>query len=134
MTLKPELIRKLFRFGLVGGVVMLTFMGLNLVFGKFFSAQVAFFMAYPPALALHYVLNRWWTFESKRTDHRRQLGEYLGMVVITFLVQYSIFRVSCDWIGLPGWLSAGIANAGQMILSFVLMQRKVFAEKSGSNL
>jgi len=129
MPLKPELIRRLIRFAVVGLVVMGFFMGLNWLFGRIAGPTAAFLLAYPPALALHYALNKWWTFGCERTDTSRQLAEYLGMVAITFVVQYGFFWLAHDWLGLAGWLSAGIANAGQMALSFLIMQRRVFAAR-----
>jgi putative flippase GtrA len=127
MTLKPELVRRLLRFALVGGTVMVFFMGLNWLFGRWVGATAAFLLAYPPALALHYSLNKWWTFGCERTDHARQISEYLVMVAVTFVVQYAFFWLANGWLGLAGWLSAGIANAAQMVLTFVIMQRRVFA-------
>jgi putative flippase GtrA len=127
MTLKPELVRRLVRFAVVGLVVMGFFMGLNWLLGRWVGARVAFLLAYPPALALHYALNKWWTFGCTRTDTARQVSEYLGMVVVTFVVQYVFFWLAHERLGLPGWLAAGVANAAQMALSFLLMQRRVFA-------
>jgi len=127
MPLKPELIRRLVRFAVVGGMVMLFFMGLNWLIGRWTGPTVAFLLAYPPALALHYSLNKWWTFGCERADTARQITEYLVMVAITFVVQYAFFWLAHDRLGLPGWLSAGIANAAQMVLTFVIMQRRVFA-------
>jgi putative flippase GtrA len=127
MTLKPELVRRLLRFAAVGVTVMLVFMALNWLFGRVTGETAAFLLAYPPALALHYALNRWWTFGSDRTDTGRQFAEYLGMVAITFVVQYVFFWLAHERFGWAGWLSAGFANAAQMALSFVIMQRRVFA-------
>lgn len=127
MALKSELVLRLLRFAVVGGTVMGFFMGLNWLFGHWFSATSAFLLAYPPALALHYSLNKWWTFGCERTDTARQISEYLMMVGVTFVVQYAFFWLAHHWLGLPGWLSAGVANAAQMSLTFVIMQRRVFA-------
>lgn len=130
MTLKPELVRHVVRFAIVGGVVMLFFMGLNWLFGQWAGPTVAFLLAYPPALALHYSLNKWWTFGCERTDTAKQVSEYLGMVAITFVVQYVFFWLANHVLGLPGWLAAGIANAAQMALTFVIMRRRVFASSA----
>jgi putative flippase GtrA len=127
MTITPALIRRLVRFALVGLTVMVFFMGLNWLFGRWFSETVAFLLAYPPALLLHYLLNKWWTFGCERTDTARQVVEYLGMVAVTFVVQYFFFWLAHQRFGWPGWFSAGFANAAQMALSFVIMQRRVFA-------
>jgi putative flippase GtrA len=130
VTIKPELIRRLLRFAFVGGMVMAVFMGLNWLLGCWINPQVAFLLAYPPALALHYMLNKWWAFGCVRTDSTRQITEYLGMVAVTFVVQYGVFWLAHDRFGLVGWLSAGVANAAQMALTFVIMQRRVFTKIS----
>jgi len=126
MTLKPELVRRLARFAVVGVAVMVFFMALNWLFGRWVGATPAFLLAYPPALALHYSLNKWWTFGCERTDTAKQVSEYLAMVAITFVVQYAFFWLANGVLGLPGWLAAGIANAAQMVLTFLIMQARVF--------
>lgn len=129
MTLKPELVRHVIRFAIVGGAVMVFFMALNWLFGHWAGPTVAFLLAYPPALALHYSLNKWWTFGCERTDTAKQVSEYLAMVAITFVVQYAFFWLANQVLGLPGWCAAGIANAAQMALTFVIMRRRVFSPK-----
>lgn len=127
MPLKPELVRRLLRFAFVGCAVMIFFMALNWLFGRWVGSTLAFLLAYPPALALHYTLNKRWTFGCARNDHVRQVSEYLGMVAVTFVVQYAFFWLANGWLGLSGWLSAGIANAAQMVLTYLIMQRRVFS-------
>lgn len=129
--LKSIPIKRLVRFATVGLVVMAWFMGLNWALARWASPTGAFLLAYPPALALHYSLNKWWTFGCERTDHARQVSEYLVMVAVTFVVQYAFFWLVHDRLGLVGWLAAGVANAAQMALSFVIMQRRVFASRDG---
>lgn len=131
MTIPPT-VRKLLRFGLVGLAVMVFFMALNWVLGRWVGPTAAFLLAYPPALVLHYSLNKWWTFGCARTDTARQVSEYLVMVAITFVVQYAFFWLAHDRLALPGWLSAGVANGAQMVLSFLIMQRRVFKAGAGA--
>jgi putative flippase GtrA len=126
--LKPELISKVLRFAVVGCVVMGVFMGLNWLLGHWCGRQVSFLIAYPPALALHFSLNKWWTFGCQRTDSR-QVGEYLLMVAVTFAIQWAVFTALSAWTPLPGWLAAGAANAAQMAVTFAVMQRRIFAER-----
>ena len=126
MSLKPELIARLARFVVVGATVMFFFMGLNWMFGLWMDATVSFLLAYPPALALHYSLSKWWTFGCDRADTVKQVSEYLVMVAVTFVVQLAIFKLAHDLLDLAGWLAAGVANAAQMVLTFLIMQRRVF--------
>jgi len=124
---KPELFWKLARFGAVGIGVMFVFMALNWVLGRWLSEQVAFLCAYPPSVALHFLLNKRWTFDDKRAASAKQVGEYLAMVVVTFVIQWSVFTALRTWTTWPGWLAAGAANVAQMAVSFLMMQVRVFA-------
>ena len=124
---KPELLWKLARFGAVGVAVMGVFMALNWVLGHALSEPVAFLCAYPPAVALHFFLNKRWTFVDQRTASARQVGEYVVMVIVTFGIQWSVFTALRMWSTWPGWLAAGAANVAQMAVSFAMMQVRVFA-------
>jgi putative flippase GtrA len=124
---KPELIRRLLRFGIVGIIVMGVFMGLNWLLAPSLGKDGAFLAAYVPAVSLHFCLNKWWTFGCERTDSTRQVGEYLVMVFVTFLIQAAVFKTLTSFTALPSWLAAGAANAAQMIVTFVVMQRRIFA-------
>jgi len=128
---KHELIARILRFGVVGGVVMLVFAGLNALFGLWLGKQGAFFAAYPPAVALHFCLSKWWTFACASTDFGRQVREYLAMVLVAFLVQWGIFSLLVAWLGLAGWLAAVAANAAQLIITFLAMQLRIFARPAG---
>ena len=122
-----DLFRRVVRFGVVGGMVLVLFAFLNWLLGHWMGKQAAFLLAYPPALALHFSLNKWWTFGCERTDMARQVGEYLAMVVVTFVIQWAVFTALITWTPVPGWLAAAAANAAQMMVTFFAMQRKVFA-------
>lgn len=121
-----DLFRRVARFAVVGGTVMVLFSALNWFLGQWLGRQAAFLVSYPPAIALHFCLNKWWTFGCQRTDAARQIGEYLVMVAVTFLLQWAVFTALSAWTPLSGWLAAAMANAAQMIVTFVIMQRKVF--------
>ncbi|HKB90997.1 MAG TPA: GtrA family protein [Opitutaceae bacterium] len=129
---KQDLIKRLTRFAVVGLSVMGFFTGLNWLFARWVGERGAFFLAYPPAVALHFFLNKWWTFGCARSDTFKQVSEYLSMVAITFVIQFGFFWLSHDVFGLVGWLSAGLANMAQMAVSFVIMQRRVFAQSRGA--
>lgn len=120
---------RLARFGVVGATVMLVFMALNGLFGRWVGAQVAFLSAYPPAVLVHFCLNKWWTFEDRRKVDARQVREYVVASVITFAIQWPVFTLAHTVLGAPGWLAAGIANGTQMVVSFVLLQMRVFAAR-----
>jgi putative flippase GtrA len=128
--LKSESIQRLLRFGLVGIAVMVFFMALNWLFGRVLPAQAAFFAAYPPALLLHFLLNKWWTFGDQRATSGRHVADYLYTVTITLLIQWPVFALSVHVFGWPAWLSAGVANLMQMTASFLLLYLRVFRADS----
>ena len=132
---RPEMILKLLRFAAVGIAVMFFFMGLNWLFGHWLREQAAFFCAYPPAVGMHFWLNKRWTFEDRRAATREQVLEYLLMVGLTFVIQWLVFTALRRWTQAPGWLAAGGANAAQMAVSFALMQARIFVVrgKKGSS-
>jgi putative flippase GtrA len=119
---------QLVRFGTVGVLVTGCFMGLNAAFtrGLGWPPQVAFLAAYPPALGLHFTLNKLWTFGDRRATSVRHVREYLLAAVVTFLIQWPAFTLLQSVGHLPGWLAAGGANVLQMSISFLLLRRRVF--------
>ncbi len=125
---KQELICRLLRFGVVGGLVTLTFMGLNWWFGqRGLSENQAYLAAYPLAVVLHFCLNKWWTFGDQGVVRRRQISEYLTMMVVVFLIQAAVFKLLTHFTPLAPWLASGVATVAQMALSFLVMHRRVFA-------
>jgi putative flippase GtrA len=116
------------RFGCVGVAVTLFFMGLNALFarGLGLGAQAAFLASYPPALALHFTLNKLWTFGDRRATSARHIGDYLFSVVATFLIQWPAFTALHGIFHLAGWAAAGGANLIQMTASYLLLRRRVF--------
>jgi putative flippase GtrA len=120
--------KRIARFAAVGVIVTLFFMALNALFGRGLglNAQLSFFVAYPPALALHFLLNKLWTFGDRTSTTHHQLGEYVFSVVVTFLIQWPSFLFFQKALGLPGWVAAGGANLVQMSVSFGLLRWRVF--------
>jgi putative flippase GtrA len=117
---------RIVRYGIVGLLVMGVFTGLNWLFGHWFGKDASFVLAYPPAVALHFWLNKKWTFGCARTDATRQVSEYLLMVAVTFLIQASVFKLLTMKTSLPGWAAAGAANGAQMVITFFAMQFGIF--------
>lgn len=131
--LQRDQLAKLLRFGAVGVIVMVAFMGMNALIGRWVGPQAAFFLAYPPALLLHFLLNKLWTFQDRRATSGRHLAEYLHTVVVTFLIQWPVFTVLQGAMGAPNWLAAGVANLVQMGASFLLMQFRVFRQAGAAD-
>ena len=120
------MVGRLVRFGAVGLTVMLVFMGLNWLLGHWMGKDASFLVAYPPALALHFWLNKTWTFGSTRKDSARQVSEYIVMALVTFVIQACVFKGLTSRTSLPGWAASGVANLAQVLLTFLAMQFRIF--------
>ena len=120
---------RIFRFGVVGVLVAGTFAGLNALFGRFFGPQVSFLLSYPPAIAVHFCLNKWWTFDARQPVTARQVGEYLSMVGVTFLIQWAAFTAMRHWTTWPAPLEAALATTAQTAVSFGFMQVRIFGAR-----
>ena len=131
-VLSPEMARRLVRYAIVGAVVMAVFTGMNWLLGQRFGKDVSFLVAYPPAVALHFWLNKRWTFGCRRSDAKRQVSEYLAMVLVTFLIQAAVFALLTRLTTMPGWCAAGAANGSQMIITFLAMQYRIFRPQAGA--
>jgi putative flippase GtrA len=125
--LKSEFMRRVLRFGLVGSTVTLFFMGLNWLLAPRLGTDVAFFAAYPPTVALHFSLNKWWTFRDQSAMRSKQVSEYLVMTLIAFLIQSAVFKLLMHFTPMASWVASGLATVAQMALAFLIMQFRVFA-------
>jgi len=121
-----SLLPRLVRYAVVGGLVMVVFSSLNWAFGLRFGKDLSFMLAYPPAVALHFWLNKTWTFGCERTDAARQFSEYVVMVLVTFAIQAAVFKLLTSFSSIPGWAAAAAANAAQMVVTFIAMRFRIF--------
>lgn len=122
-----ELLLKLLRFGVAGGLVTVLFMALNWWFGRWLSTDLAYFAAYPIAVGFHFCLSKWWTFADRTSVRTRQFTEYLAMMVLAFAIQTAVFKGLTHYWAVPGWLASGVAAIVQMAFSFLMMQCRIFA-------
>lgn len=129
---KQELVRRVARFAVVGGAVTLVFMGLNWLFGHRLTADFAYLAAYPLAVGLHFCLSKWWTFGDRNAVRKRQVSEYLGMMLIAFLVQTAVFKLLTHFTSLAPWIASGVATIAQMAFSFLVMHRRIFAPSTST--
>jgi putative flippase GtrA len=123
---KQELVFQVARFALVGGTVTAAFMGLNKLFGPKLGKNGAFFAAYPPAVALHFCLNKWWTFGSEGATTAQQGFHYLLLMLVAFVIQWGAFQLLTRFTRMRPWLASGAATAAQMVIAFLAMRAWIF--------
>ncbi len=124
---KQELVFQVARFALVGGVVTATFMGLNKLFGPKLGKNGAFLAAYPPAVALHFCLNKWWTFGNQGGTTAPETSRYVVLMIVAFALQWGVFQLLTRFTKMRPWLASGAATAAQMVIAFVAMRAWIFA-------
>jgi putative flippase GtrA len=124
---QQDLLFQVARFAFVGGIVTATFMGLNKLLGIKLGKNAAFLAAYPPAVALHYCLNKWWTFGSQTRATTQETSHYLVLMIVAFFIQWSVFRLILRFTKMRPWLASGAATAAQMVIAFVAMRLWIFA-------
>lgn len=127
-VLTVSFLLKVVRFGIVGAIVTLFFMGLNWWFAPRLGADLGYLAAYPLAVGLHYCLNKFWTFRAPGPVRSRQVSEYVLMMVVAFLLQTAVFKALTHFTAMKPWFASGIAAVAQMGFSFLMMSRRIFAE------
>ena len=122
-----ELMVQVLRFALVGGLVTGVFMGLNALLGPRLGKNGAFLAAYPPAVALHFCLNKWWTFANVGAPGARQTSEYVLLTAVAFGLQWGVFQLLTKYTRMKPWVASGAATVAQMAIAFFAMRAWVFA-------
>lgn len=125
--MSKELFWQIARFAVVGGTVTGVFMALNHLFHRYWGKNTAFLLAYPPAVALHYCLNKWWTFEDGAKPSVGETTQYLLLTLVAFVIQWSVFQLLVRNTRMRPWLASGAATVAQMAIAFVVMRLWVFA-------
>jgi putative flippase GtrA len=91
------------------------------------AATEAFSLAWIAGVVTHFLLNKYWTFRCGRRDVFKQLGQYLGVVALNYVVQLIVFKTILGF-----WPAAGIyaAKAAAIpmatIPGFFLFKKHVF--------
>lgn len=90
------------------------------------STNLAFTLSFVCSTTTHYCLNRFWALPSARNDSWRQLREYLGTVLISFVINLSVFHLCLDVFGLGKIWSTAVAVPPSTVVVFLLLNYRVF--------
>ena len=121
------------RFLIVGG----TAYGVQVATMKLFllsaETNVAFTLSFMCSTSSHYLLNRFWALPSFRTDAWRQAREYLGTAVLSWVINFMLFRLCLDVFGFGKIASTAIAVPPSTVMVFLLLNFRVFRAKQTEN-
>jgi putative flippase GtrA len=126
--LKQDMIRRLIRYALVGGLVAALQTSLIWYFYTVvgLGARTSFWAGYFPAVVLHFSLTKWWTFRCARRDLLRQLSQY-GLVAATGVsIQFGIYHLLLQHTAAKPVAAYLIAVALSTSVTFILMRTRVF--------
>lgn len=120
------------RFALVG--VVNTLVGLAVIFGLMFffgiGPGVANALGYAIGLLISFVLNRLWTFKSRRSI-KDVLPKYLAVAVLSFFLNLSIVLGASSGLGVNPYVSQVMGIASYTIFMFCGCRWFVFASHRG---
>ena len=87
--------------------------------------EMASVIAFSLAVTTGYLLNRFWTFDS-RVSHKRGIVGYLLSMVLCLLLQIALLSFMHRVIAIPAFVAQIIAVGISIPISFVLQKRWVF--------
>jgi len=121
---------RFFRFLAVGGTAWLVQMASMKLFLGWLGTNLSFALSFICSTSTHYTLNRFWALPSPRSDTLRQLGEYLVTAALSFAINFSLFRLCLDVLGLDKLWSTAVAVPPSTLVVFLLLNYRVFRRNS----
>jgi len=89
-VIKQERFLRFLRFCIVGATVAAIDFGLVWLLSGHLPPLVAVSVAYLTAVCCHFLLNKMWVFQCRRSDYVRQLMQYFAVVVASWLTTITI--------------------------------------------
>ena len=118
--------RSFFRFGIVGIFVCGVDFAALWLFKQVVPRLIAVSIAYFLAVAVHFLLNKWWVFESKTTVRTGELGRYVLTVIICWLCTITVVWLALSFLTKNVFVAKALALVPATLMSFLLMRRFVF--------
>ena len=114
------------RFLVVGGTAFLVQVASMKLLLNWLGTNPAFTFSFICSASTHYTLNRFWALPSTRGDAFRQLGEYLATVALSYVINFSLFRLCLDVFGLDKLWSTAVAVLPSTLVVFLILNYRVF--------
>ena len=117
------------RFLIVGGTAYAVQVATMKLFLLWLGTNTAFTCSFMCSTSTHYTLNRFWALPSLRTDAWRQAREYFGTAVLSWVINFALFRLCLDGFGLGKIWATAIAVPPSTVVVFLLLNYRVFRAK-----
>jgi putative flippase GtrA len=125
---QSEQVVRIVRFLLVGGLTFVVYYALLYILhtGAGMRYPLAIAISYSLAVALHFLINRRFTFAVRLGRTSQQLRRYGLTALINYCMQILIVRALFETIGFGFYWTATIAVATTTVTGFMLMDKWVF--------
>jgi putative flippase GtrA len=125
-VIKQERFFRFLRFCIVGVTVASIDFGLVWFFSGWTPPLVAVSIAYFTAVCCHFLLNKMWVFQCRRSDYIRQLIQYSVVVVASWLTTITIVHFCLSSFTTNLLIAKLFALPPATLAAFLLMQLFVF--------
>ena len=122
----PERIFRVLRFCTVGAAVAAIDFGLVWFLRGRLPPLIAVSVAYFTAVSCHFLLNKMWVFQCRRSDYIRQIIQYSAVVVASWLTTISIVHLCLSNITTNLLIAKLFAIPPATLIAFLLMRLFVF--------
>lgn len=133
--LRSELVKKIFRFGLVGASGMVLDYGMTFLCKEYlyFDKYIANFFGFAVAATSNYLLNRKFVFNDQARSHRKQFTGFIGIAVLGLFLNSGIIWILTDqFFSLNFYLAKAFAIALVFVWNFSLNHLINFRKKETS--
>jgi putative flippase GtrA len=131
-VIKQERLFRFLRFCIVGVTVASIDFGLVWLLSARITPLVAVSIAYFTAVCCHFLLNKMWVFQCRRSDYIRQLIQYSSVVVASWLTTVTIVHVCLSSFTTNVLIAKLCAVPPATLVAFLLMQFLVFRKPNKS--
>jgi putative flippase GtrA len=100
---------------------------------RFLQPLAAVSIAYFVGVACHFLLNKFWVFQCRRSDYVRQLMQYLTVVLSSWLTTIATVQLSLSTITHNILIAKLFAVPPATLIGFILMQFFVFRKSHSSD-
>jgi putative flippase GtrA len=131
-VIKQERFFRFLRFCIVGATVAAIDFGLVWLLSGRMAPLVAVSIAYFTAVCCHFLLNKMWVFQCRRSDYIRQLIQYLAVVVASWSTTITIVHACLSSFTTNVLIAKLFALPPATLVAFLLMQLFVFRKPNKS--
>jgi putative flippase GtrA len=114
------------RFATVGASVAAIDFSSVAILSRFLAPLIAVTIAYFIGVACHFLLNKFWVFRCRRSDHLKQLVQYAAVILNSWIITIIVVHLCLSTFTSNVLVAKLFAIPSAMICNFLLMQFIVF--------